>query len=1249
MDEHPSPVRVIFCEAVEIADPAARAAYLATACGGDASIGAEVEELLRADGAAGGFLVAPTRPPGAASPHRLESVGDRIGRYQLLQKIGEGGCGVVYLAEQIEPLRRRVALKVIKPGMDTHSVIARFEAERQALALMDHPHIARVLDAGTTGAGRPFFVMELVHGIRVTDYCEQNNLSTQQRLQVFIQVCQAVQHAHQKGIIHRDLKPSNILVTSDHGVLCPKVIDFGIAKATADVQLTERTLQTRLDQFIGTPAYMSPEQAEFNAADIDTRTDIYSLGVLLYELLTGYPPFDTETWLKAGLDTLRQAIRETEPMRPSTRLSLELAALRKAPTDHRSEKPPDLTGSPPFLPPQRGSPVRRRPTKELIEQLRGDLDWIVLKALEKDRTRRYATANAFADDIQRHLNNEPVGARPPNPLYLLRKAIRRHRPAVAVATGIALLLVGGVGFIVRDAARTRGAEKVQRGLREKAEQAKAEADLANQRLQRSLFIREWQDAEQLLDQGKTASALAWFARAAREHPDDATAQTRLLSILTEKNAALPLGPPLRHGSPVASASFTADQQHLVTAADDGRIRVWFLGSEREPWVLPRRFNHPAAAPVGPGNRILVEDQDAVTLWELDGTLVKTVFNPHPVTGPIAVTADGRFAALNCGHGGPQLWDTTELQPIGQPVLDHQPEDPITGLSPDGRYLFGIGNDAAHCAWDVASGKRVWQVNWPTSSGMEWVTRLAVHPGGRQVVLGRAVGAAAGELSAWDFSPDAGAGNVGRSTTPAWVLPTRSRITAVTFSRAGDCIFAGDAEGHFGSVSLAAPEWQMLNGEHDGRVHQLELSANGRILLTASGDGTARLWDVRMKSPAPVIVTNGSTIWDAKFSPDSRWFVTAGALAAEIRDTTTGALRRRLPLKRFVTHVDISPDGRRVLACDDAGESCVWDAGSGTPLFAPLRGHPAHHVEFSRDGRWFLVVTSHRTVQVHESATGRQVTPELSISAPAVSAHFGPNARWLIATTEAGDVEFWSLPEGRRMDRTLQHKDVIWTARFSHDQHRLLTASRDRTAALWDIESGRMIREFRHDQQVFSAAFSPDSRRIVTGDASHRAHVWDADSGKRLFELLPHPGGVWYGEFSADGRALLTGDDAGNARLWDAQSGLPLGGWVHTGRSLKRTLFSPDGRWALAASEFGALRVWPVLLAPTPAPAWLPELAEAVAGRRLQADGTLEPVPAERWQMLNTALASLESNEFYARWAHWLLVERMEDQPAAFVP
>jgi serine/threonine protein kinase/tetratricopeptide (TPR) repeat protein len=474
-----------------------RGGFLDKSCGENLQLRQRLEALLSSHDNTSGILEQPglallqnggaletTRLASAALPS--EKPGDKIGRYKLLQQIGEGGGGVVYMAEQEEPVRRRVALKIIKLGMDTKQVIARFEAERQALALMDHPNIAKVFDAGATEAvlgapaslparpagsdlagkdagaprdagpalpaGRPYFVMELVRGTKITDFCNQKRLSTRERLDLFIQVCGAIQHAHQKGIIHRDIKPSNILVTSNDGIPLPKVIDFGIAKATQG-RLTDKTVFTAFEQFIGTPAYMSPEQAELNSMDVDTRSDIYSLGVLLYELLTGKTPFDTEELLRGGLQAMRRTICEKEPERPSTRLSTMLAAELDSAALQRQTEPP-----------------------KLINSIRGDLDWIVIRCLEKDRTRRYETANGLANDLQRHLKQEPVSACPPSNLYRFQKLVRRNKAVFAAGGAVTVALLLGLSLSTwefvkerKERRRAVAAEREQARLRNQAQ------------------------------------------------------------------------------------------------------------------------------------------------------------------------------------------------------------------------------------------------------------------------------------------------------------------------------------------------------------------------------------------------------------------------------------------------------------------------------------------------------------------------------------------------------------------------------------------------------------------------------------------------------------------------------------------------------------------------------------------------------------------------------------------------------------
>ncbi len=590
MTPTPPDVKSIFGHALEIESAAGRAAYLAEACGGDAGLRAEVEGLLAVLGRAGEFMCRPAAADVTADGAPVaEGPGARVGPYKLLQQIGQGGMGVVYMAEQAEPVRRQVALKIIKPGMDSKQVVARFEAERQALALMDHTNIARILDAGTTDGGRPYFVMELVHGVPITTFCDQNQLPLRERLALFVSVCRAIQHAHQKGVIHRDVKPSNILVTRYDDKPVPKVIDFGVAKAVAR-PLTEQTLFTQFGAMVGTFEYMSPEQAEMNALGVDTRSDVYSLGVLLYELLTGTPPLERSRLREAAFGEVVRMIKEVEPPRPSVRLSTS-GDRAKVAADRRSD-----------------------PGK-LSRLVRGELDCVVMRCLEKDRSRRYDTVSGLANDVEHYLNDEPVEARPPSVGYRLWKFVRRHRAAAAAAAAVATALVLGAAAATGQAVRATRAERRAEAERDRVTQALADAEQARLRETEAKAValagaqaeaRAMRDRVAALKQVQTEAAIAqevnqfllvlfiragdtrpgqpftlqaFLEGAARRldarHPEQPLAEAAIHELLAQGfHACGQAGPTQRHWD----RAYQLRKQHLGEADPKTLVSLWWLGS-----------------------------------------------------------------------------------------------------------------------------------------------------------------------------------------------------------------------------------------------------------------------------------------------------------------------------------------------------------------------------------------------------------------------------------------------------------------------------------------------------------------------------------------------------------------------------------------------------------------------------------------------------------------------------------------------
>jgi len=683
--------------------------------------------------------------------HPTPDAGERIGRYKLLEKIGEGGCGVVYMAEQEEPVRRRVALKVIKPGMDTREVIARFEAERQALALMEHPHIAKVFDGGATDAGRPYFVMELVRGLRVTDYCDKKNLPTRQRLDLFVQVCQAVQHAHQKGIIHRDLKPSNILVTVNDGVPVPKVIDFGIAKATGQ-RLTDKTLFTKFQQLIGTPAYMSPEQAEMTSLDIDTRSDIYSLGVLLYELLTGRTPLDTKALLRAGMEAMLRTIREQEPVRPSARLST-LAAIEQTTVAQQ----------------------RQTDAPKLINLVRGDLDWIVMKALEKDRTRRYETANSLAMDIHRHLNNEPVIARPASTAYKLQKAWRRNKVVLASVAAVVTALIVGLTVSIWQAVRATSAEQAARekatlavAERNNAVEARRAADLQRTNAERNLYVANmnlfqpaWEQnnidrVRQLLEETATypQRSFEWYYWQRQAHLDLRTLRGRLGEV-----SAVAFSPDGQrivtgfwnrtakvwaatgeelltlkgHTNWIYSVAFSPDGQRIVTGSWDRTAKVWEAASGKELLTFKGHTDRISSVAFSPdGQRIITGSYDRTAkVWEAaSGRELVTLRGHRDSIYSVAFSPDGQRIVTGSNDWMAKVWEVASGQEL-LTLKGHSAGITSVGFSPDGDRIVTGSTDRTAKIWGAASGKELLTLKGHRAG----IYSVAFSPDGQRIITG----------------------------------------------------------------------------------------------------------------------------------------------------------------------------------------------------------------------------------------------------------------------------------------------------------------------------------------------------------------------------------------------------------------------------------------------------------------------------------------------------------------------------------
>jgi WD40 repeat protein/serine/threonine protein kinase len=1118
-----------------------RADYLDRVCGADVALRQRIEKLLEAHERAGSFLQQPAAAFTDAYRPLSEGPGTVIGPYKLLQQIGEGGFGVVYMAEQQEPVRRKVALKIIKPGMDTKEVIARFESERQALALMDHPNVARVFDASSTESGRPYFVMELVRGVPITEFCDKNHLPAEGRLQLFRAVCLAVQHAHQKGIIHRDIKPSNILVTLHDGQPVPKVIDFGVAKATAQ-RLTERTLFTAYGQMVGTPAYMSPEQAEMSGLDIDTRSDIYSLGVLLYELLTGTTPLEDKRLRQAGYAEMQRLIREEEPPRPSTRFS-------------------SLGGAATILAGNRGTDV-----KHLAQLLRGDLDWIVMKALEKDRNRRYETPSAFAADVERFLHNEAILARPPSALYRLRKFARRNRAAMLMSALVALLLLLGIIGTTIGLVRAVTAEADARN-------AQAEAVVDAARARDAELLAE----QRLVDVGQQRDA----ADKARK---EAVTNARLLKdALAQSDSRLVAAQSLvQHPNPGLGLllAIVATEKAPARSALHNNALITALRDCREERTF---FAPPFATP--------------------EGRTGRTEFRSLQVTpdGTRAVTFGLRWNDPGAQYGFAE--DKTDSAYVydlatGQVVTTLRlpgASFPVMAISPDSRLLATVPNTTILVRYKdgqfVAYTQRAVRL-WDLHSGQE----VRVLTGHTDVISSLCFDAKGERLltASWD------------GTARIWDLATGKTLHVLA-----------DSKTSLASAEFSPDGRRVVTIRTHERKEGPDLARSG-----GSTSGRGRAFPVEKTIVDPPLRTNAAVDWVDSITGFSSWG--GNGKPPQLWDAGTGKLVAVLtpkPTDESWQHpaAGFSPDSARVVTRSNTVS--LWNAEDGKFVLENITVAPEQFlIEGARRLRIVRQPAAAPNLLIWQSDAKQQEWQRSAVAARHEWS-FSPQSEvqsfFLGSSVDgppllmeaAGDiVKISNALDGSSVTQLRGHDDQVSAAALLPGSQRILTASIDGTLRLWNLDPTRQpiveLRKPPGSEPVGHAVFLPGGRRILTATTRDRfsqfagksMSLWDAVTGSLVSDVVTPESlatselhkallGEQMHDFdvSPDGERLVTVHMDLNpcdkpedepkphplytpVRVWDLRTGKQLCALPGLRRSVATARFSPDGRRILTFSD-----------------------------------------------------------------------------------
>jgi serine/threonine protein kinase/WD40 repeat protein len=1116
----------------------------------------------------------------------LEELGTVIDRYKLLEKLGEGGFGSVWAAEQREPVKRRVALKVIKLGMDTRQVIARFEAERQALALMDHPNIAKVLDAGATETGRPYFVMELVRGTPITTYCDQERLATPPRLDLFMKVCNAIQHAHQKGVIHRDIKPSNILVTLHDGVPVPKVIDFGIAKATQQ-ELTEKTIYTQMQQFIGTPAYMSPEQAEMSGLDIDTRSDIYSLGVLLYELLTGTTPFDAKELMRSGPDEMRKIIREREPLTPSSRLMKDLETAKSSDSDRHSTS------------------ARHAAAGSRKRTIDPDLDWIVMKCLEKDRTRRYETASGLAADIQRHLAHEQVVARPPSAVYKLQKAWQRNKLVFTTGAIVASALVAGIGVSTWQAIRATRATKGEFEQRIAAQTAKTKAETEQQRAnaqaqkasesernsRRFLYASDMnlaQEALKLNNLGKARRLLDRHRPSQAGEEDLRGWEWRYLWQLTRGNAPFTL---TNRPTPGFSVGFSLDGKSLAVGWWDGRVDLWDVPARR--WVRALTDGerpHPGRVAFSPVRNLLAatSEPNTVTLYDLDSGRESILWRMTDQGGwdvrDLAFSQDGSKVVIYSGSN-PEADDAVWVVDVAPTRIESRhpagrslKEWAHTGaarLSPDNRRLYLVRSDdwngCIQCI-DLGTSQEVWQ----TKRQGEPLIALDISPDGR--VLASASGWTDTRIHLWDTA-------TGEPLTLKPLEGHTAFVLDLTFTRDGLISAGGDQTIRFWDTNTWTESREPLRG-HAGEVWAIAISELAQLIASVSKDGDFKLWTTDGKRAADGCrrLSESLGVDDVQPLDHSRVLLLPQGQPPELVD-----------LKRDSHPVPLPQIGSstNVLGCFGTNDLCVWngtnqilvgelrgtefvergamtlDSGlrptgfaynsarrllawtegsSPTSLYLASLATPGRRIElrsdipglvpfrFSEDGNYLAAARERETLRTWNVESGQIVA---RIDQNFNDACFAAKGSVLVVAFDnriRDEIGFYDLARPDRGPQRVRGGFVDTTLTVSPDGGLVSATSNDSQILLFNAAKGELIDSLRgHLIIACSTAFSPDGRRLCSTDRRQEAvKLWDVGTHQELLTLGGTDPALLAARWSADGDVILAGPpwQAWSAPSWE---------------------------------------------------------------------------------------------------------------------